>query len=190
MSEPRHHREPGDMGFHIGAEARTPRPATDMRFRIDADPDLSWLSEPDAEPESKPKTAQASSLGAGYLILVARELTGLSQRKLAAKAGTSQPALAKLETGTVSRRSDRSCGSPKPPGSSSSSASGDRRAARPTRKRSCDGASPSWVSCSEILTTGSPTSSCCANRARSKVLADAYPSAGTTVTWTYASGTS
>jgi transcriptional regulator with XRE-family HTH domain len=87
------------MVLEIGAEARTPRPATDMRFRIDADPDLSWLSEPDAEPESKPKTAQASSLGAGHLILVARELTGLSQRKLAAKAGTSQPALAKLETG-------------------------------------------------------------------------------------------
>jgi len=98
MSEPRHHREPGDMVLDIGAEARTPRPATDMRFRIDADPDLSWLSEPDAEPESKPKT-QASSLGAGHLILVARELTGLSQRKLAARAGTSQPALAKLETG-------------------------------------------------------------------------------------------
>jgi len=70
-----------------------------MRFRIDADPDLSWLSEPDAEPESKPKTAQASSLGAGHLILVARELTGLSQRKLATRAGASQPALAKLETG-------------------------------------------------------------------------------------------
>jgi transcriptional regulator with XRE-family HTH domain len=99
MSEPRHHREPGDMVIDIGAEARTRRPATDMRFRIDADPDLSWLSEPDAEPESKPKIAQASSLGAGHLILVARELTGLSQRKLAAKAGTSQPALAKLETG-------------------------------------------------------------------------------------------
>jgi transcriptional regulator with XRE-family HTH domain len=85
------------MVLDIGAEARTPRPAPDMRFRIDADPDLSWLSEPDAEPESKPKTAQASSLGAGHLILVARELTGLSQRKLAARA--SQPALAKLETG-------------------------------------------------------------------------------------------
>jgi transcriptional regulator with XRE-family HTH domain len=87
------------MVLEIGAEARTPRPAADMRFRIDADPDLSWLSEPDAVPESKPKTAQASSLGAGHLILVARELTGLSQRKLAARAGTSQPALAKLETG-------------------------------------------------------------------------------------------
>ena len=70
-----------------------------MRFRIDADPDLSWLTEPDAEPDSRPKTAQKSSLGAGHLILVAIELTGLSQRKLAAKAGTSQPALARLETG-------------------------------------------------------------------------------------------
>jgi transcriptional regulator with XRE-family HTH domain len=40
-----------------------------------------------------------SSLGAGFLILVTRELTGLSQRALAAKVGASQPNLASLETG-------------------------------------------------------------------------------------------
>lgn len=40
-----------------------------------------------------------SPLGAGYLILVARELTGLSQRRLARAIGTSQPAVARLETG-------------------------------------------------------------------------------------------
>jgi transcriptional regulator with XRE-family HTH domain len=40
-----------------------------------------------------------SPLGAGYLILVARELTGLSQRRLARAIATSQPALARLETG-------------------------------------------------------------------------------------------
>ena len=45
------------------------------------------------------RTTQASSLGAGYLILVARELTGLSQRRLAGAIGTSQSALARLETG-------------------------------------------------------------------------------------------
>jgi transcriptional regulator with XRE-family HTH domain len=97
MGAPPHDREPDDTDLGIGAETRTPRPSADIRFPIAADPDLSWISEPDAEPTSKP--AQASSLGAGHLILVARELTGLSQRKLAAKAGASQPALAKLETG-------------------------------------------------------------------------------------------
>lgn len=40
-----------------------------------------------------------SPLGAGYLILVVRELSGLSQRSLAHAVGTSQPTLATLETG-------------------------------------------------------------------------------------------
>ena len=40
-----------------------------------------------------------SPLGAGYLILVVRELTGLTQRHLAGRIGTSQPTLATLETG-------------------------------------------------------------------------------------------
>jgi transcriptional regulator with XRE-family HTH domain len=39
-------------------------------------------------------------MGAGYLVLVARELTGLSQRTLAERAGTSQPSLAKIESGS------------------------------------------------------------------------------------------
>lgn len=38
-------------------------------------------------------------LGAGYLVLVARELSGLSQRALASEIGSSQPSLATLETG-------------------------------------------------------------------------------------------
>jgi transcriptional regulator with XRE-family HTH domain len=59
----------------------------------------------DGIPETSPSALQQdpsgpSPLGAGYLILVARELTGLSQRALAARVGTSQPALAKLETGS------------------------------------------------------------------------------------------
>jgi len=45
------------------------------------------------------RSPQPSPLGAGYLILVARELTGLSQRRLAKAIATSQPALARLETG-------------------------------------------------------------------------------------------
>jgi transcriptional regulator with XRE-family HTH domain len=40
-----------------------------------------------------------SPLGAGYLILVVRELSGQSQRSLARAVGTSQPTLATLETG-------------------------------------------------------------------------------------------
>jgi len=45
------------------------------------------------------KIAPPSPLGAGYLILVARELSGLSQRRLASRIGTSQPSLASLEAG-------------------------------------------------------------------------------------------
>jgi transcriptional regulator with XRE-family HTH domain len=45
------------------------------------------------------KTPLPSTLGAGYLILVVRELSGLSQRSLARAVGTSQPTLATLETG-------------------------------------------------------------------------------------------
>jgi DNA-binding XRE family transcriptional regulator len=40
-----------------------------------------------------------SPLGAGHLILVVRELLGLSQRFLTRAVGTSQPTLATLETG-------------------------------------------------------------------------------------------
>ena len=45
------------------------------------------------------KAPLPSPLGAGYLILVVRELSGLSQRSLAHAVGTSQPTLATLETG-------------------------------------------------------------------------------------------
>jgi transcriptional regulator with XRE-family HTH domain len=45
-------------------------------------------------------TPPRSPLGAGYLVLVARELTGLSQRRLARRVGTSQPSLAKIESGS------------------------------------------------------------------------------------------
>lgn len=42
-----------------------------------------------------------SPLGAGYLILVSRELSGLPQSTLASRAATSQPAIARLETGNA-----------------------------------------------------------------------------------------
>ena len=61
---------------------------SDTSFDIDGSPEI-------------PARPQASSLGAGELILVCRELTGSSQRRLAARVGTSQPALARLETGNA-----------------------------------------------------------------------------------------
>lgn len=45
------------------------------------------------------KIPQPSPLGAGFLILVIRELTGLTQHELATRIGTSQPNVATLESG-------------------------------------------------------------------------------------------
>jgi transcriptional regulator with XRE-family HTH domain len=45
-------------------------------------------------------TSPPFSTGAGYVILVAREVSGLSQRTLAIRMWTSQPTVAKLETGS------------------------------------------------------------------------------------------
>jgi transcriptional regulator with XRE-family HTH domain len=58
----------------------------------DTEIDIAWRPE-------LPPPATPQPLGAGYVILVARELSGLSQRALAAEIGSSQPSLATLETG-------------------------------------------------------------------------------------------
>lgn len=51
-------------------------------------------------PEPRPDyRSSPHAIGAGFLILVARELTGISQRRLAQRVGTSQPTLARIETG-------------------------------------------------------------------------------------------
>jgi transcriptional regulator with XRE-family HTH domain len=57
--------------------------------------------QPEPEPDSRPADYRSSphAIGAGFLILVARELTGTSQRRLANRVGTSQPTLARIETG-------------------------------------------------------------------------------------------
>jgi transcriptional regulator with XRE-family HTH domain len=60
---------------------------------------LNLGSPPDTEIDIGIAAETASPLGAGYLILVVRELNGLSQRDLARAIGTSQPSLATLETG-------------------------------------------------------------------------------------------
>lgn len=64
----------------------------DQSERVDANFGIGAVAE-------DPRPPQPSSIGAGYLILVARELTGLSQRRLAARIGTSQASLARIETG-------------------------------------------------------------------------------------------
>ena len=48
---------------------------------------------------SQKRYATASALGVGELLLTARELTGLTQSQLAARASTSQSAISSMETG-------------------------------------------------------------------------------------------
>jgi transcriptional regulator with XRE-family HTH domain len=64
----------------------------DVRGRSDLEIEIGSPTEP-------PPPTAPQSLGAGYLVLVARELSGLSQRRLAARIGTSQSTLATIETG-------------------------------------------------------------------------------------------
>lgn len=72
-------------------------PSKDARYPNEYQP------EPDSESAFGPRVADYRSsphaIGAGFLILVARELTGTSQRRLANRVGTSQPTLARIETG-------------------------------------------------------------------------------------------
>jgi len=75
---------PVDTDFGIDVVGENPSGPVDTDFGIDA---------------VREKTPLPSPLGAGYLILVVRELSGLSQRSLARAVGTSQPTLATLETG-------------------------------------------------------------------------------------------
>src|SRR4029450_9549487 len=76
---------PVDTDFGIDVVGENPSGPADTDFGIGAVREI---------PPTLP-----SPLGAGYLILVVRELSGLSQRSLARAVGTSQPTLATLETG-------------------------------------------------------------------------------------------
>jgi transcriptional regulator with XRE-family HTH domain len=62
-------------------------------------PDYSALLAAELAAAGEATRSTPSSLGVGELVLSARELTGLSQRALAVRAGTSQGAVAAIETG-------------------------------------------------------------------------------------------
>jgi transcriptional regulator with XRE-family HTH domain len=55
--------------------------------------------QPSGTDPSRKRYPRASSLGVGELLLTARELTGLTQSQLAARASTSQSAISSMETG-------------------------------------------------------------------------------------------
>ena len=66
-----------------------------------------YQPEPEPEPEREPERdappsdyrSSLNASGAGFVVLVARELIGTTQRALARRVGTSQPTLARIETG-------------------------------------------------------------------------------------------
>ena len=95
--------EPGDTDFCIGLVTEIVRRPGDTDFGIDLGSEIvagNGDSDFDMGPTTQtPAPPRPSPLGAGYLILVVRELTGMSQRVLARSIGTSQPTLATLETG-------------------------------------------------------------------------------------------
>jgi transcriptional regulator with XRE-family HTH domain len=66
---------------------------------VEGDEYLATPPDTDFDIAQPAKVPPPSALGAGHLILVARELTGLSQRRLAERIGTSQPGLATVESG-------------------------------------------------------------------------------------------
>lgn len=80
--------------------SREPLPHPDPVLSARGLPDFSALLAAELAAAAKISSERApSSLGVGELILSARELTGLSQRALASRAGTSQAAVTSMETG-------------------------------------------------------------------------------------------
>ena len=78
-------------------EAIEARRATAVRISEAVSP---GTSRPSSAVPSQKRYATASSLGVGELLLTTRELTGLTQSQLAARASTSQSAISSMETGT------------------------------------------------------------------------------------------
>ena len=74
----------------------SPPPArTQDRARHQLRAPLSFRSRPPIHTQAK----EGHAIGIGYLVLTLRELAGLSQRTLAKRAGTSQGAITRVETG-------------------------------------------------------------------------------------------
>jgi transcriptional regulator with XRE-family HTH domain len=87
--------------LEMSRQASTMSPEASSRGHDPPD-DTRYPEEHRPEPPSEPRSDYRSSphaIGAGFLILVARELTGATQRKLARDVGTSQPTLARIGTG-------------------------------------------------------------------------------------------
>ena len=68
---------------------------TQDRVRSHPNAPLSFRSSPPIHKQAR----EGHSIGVGYLVLTLRELAGLSQRTLAKRAGTSQGAITRVETG-------------------------------------------------------------------------------------------
>jgi transcriptional regulator with XRE-family HTH domain len=93
---------PGDREASLTPIVRSscPPPHPDPALAARGLPDYSALLAAElAAAAGEATSATPSSLGTGELVLSARELTGLSQRALAVRAGTSQGAVAAIETG-------------------------------------------------------------------------------------------
>jgi transcriptional regulator with XRE-family HTH domain len=72
------------------------------RFSVERDmPPEAWTGDAEPlEPDPYRFRHRPHPLGAGYLVRVARELTGLSQERLAERIGTSQASIAKIQSGS------------------------------------------------------------------------------------------
>jgi len=92
----------GDEPIPLPTWARVAEPQQPIPSHSrDGPPDLVVTSRRRARSQAA-RYAEASmghSIGLGYLVLTLRELSGLSQSRLAARAGMSQPAIARLESG-------------------------------------------------------------------------------------------
>ena len=85
--------EPGAFGAGLISTSVSRAPLPDFVALLETEFAASIANEHHA------RSVTSSSLGAGEVVLTARELAGHSQRRLAGKIGTSQPAIAMIESG-------------------------------------------------------------------------------------------
>jgi transcriptional regulator with XRE-family HTH domain len=88
--------ESNNSGTASGRDMEGPLPRrTQDRVRRHPNAPLSFRSRPPIHKQAK----EGHAIGVGYLVLTLRELASLSQRTLAKRAGTSQGAITRVETG-------------------------------------------------------------------------------------------